>query len=152
MSMVVPAAKGTTTVIIRQGYGPCAAAAVHAAIAAASMTVANFTGFITLLPSTGATPPRAVRFSAKAHASAASEQNDRSHRRRLRADDVERKADERDAVLGDAIQILEVGHGDDAVFAQRPRIVEHARCAGFVIAVVEVITDDHDALPDAPLG
>src|SRR5262249_56557149 len=84
--------------------------------------------------------------------SSVSEQNDGPHRRRLRVDDVERKADERDAVLADAIQILQVRHGEDAVFAQRAGIMKHARRAGFVIAVVEIIPDDHDALVDAPLG
>ncbi len=60
--------------------------------------------------------------------------------------------DQRHAVLGDAIQILQIRHGDDAVFAQCAGIMKHARCAGFVITMIEVVTDDHDALADAPLG
>src|SRR5262249_564026 len=51
MSMVVPAVKGTTTVIIREGYCSCAAAGAPTAIAVASTAVAKFTGFIPLLPS-----------------------------------------------------------------------------------------------------
>src|SRR5262245_23940724 len=106
MSMVVPGVKGTTTVINREGYCSCAAAGAQTAIAAASIIVANFTGFITLLPSSWATCPRAVRFLLKRMPPSVSEQNDGPHRRRLRADDVERQADQRDAVLADAIQIL----------------------------------------------
>src|SRR5499427_8928134 len=130
MSMVVPAVKGTTTVTNREGYCSCAAALVPTAIAAASRTAANFTDFIALLPSIRATRPRAAVFLLTSMPFFASGQNDGAHGRRLRADDVQREADERDAVLGDAIQILQIRHGDDAVFAQRARIMEHTRRAG----------------------
>ena len=63
MSMVVPAVKGTATVINREGYCSCAAAPVQTAIAVASTAAANFMGFIPLLPSAWATCSRAVRFS-----------------------------------------------------------------------------------------
>jgi len=48
MSMVVPAVKGTATVINREGYCSCAATPVQTAIAVASTAAANFMGFSVL--------------------------------------------------------------------------------------------------------
>ena len=55
-------------------------------------------------------------------------------------------------ILADPVEVLEVRHGDDAVLAQGPRVVKHAGSARFVVAVVEIVADDHHTLVDAPHG
>jgi len=53
-------------------------------------------------------------------------------------------------ILVDLVEILQIRHGYDAVLAERARVVEHARRARLVVAVVEIVADDHHALLDAP--
>ena len=77
-------------------------------------------------------------------------QSDRAHRRSLGTDQLQRQPDQREAILGDAVEVLEIGHGDDAMLAQRPRVVEDAGRIGLIIAVIEIVADDHDPFVDAP--
>src|SRR5262245_46100995 len=82
----------------------------------------------------------------------ASHQRDGPHGRSLGADELERQRKQRETVLVDAVEVLQIRHGDHAVLAEGARIVEHARGAGLVVAVIEVIADDRHTLVDAPHG
>src|SRR4051794_13932491 len=133
MSMVVPAVIGATIVMTREGYWSsawaCVASPIHPASKAANSAVTRM-----VFPSDSCCSFRK------------SAERDGADRRGFGADQVERQADQREAILFDAIEILQIRHGDDAVLAERARIVEGARRVRLVIAMIEIVTDDHHAL------
>src|SRR5262249_29878039 len=141
ISIVVPAVMGTTMGINREGYWACACAGANTHATIARHAAPNLCRLMRrpltrLAVFVSCCPP--------------SYQCPRAHRRRLRADQLEWKADQRKTILFDPVEVLQIGHCNHAVFAERARIMEDARCARLVVTMIEVVTDNHHALLDAP--
>src|SRR5579871_4187283 len=110
MSIAVPGEIGTTMVTGRTGNGSSARAGGETANDATSASAAAATD---------------RRFIGAPYSFL--NQRHGADRRGLRVDQLERQADQREALLADAVEVLQVRHGDHAVLAQRTRIVKHAR-------------------------
>jgi hypothetical protein len=54
------------------------------------------------------------------------------------------------ALLGNEIQIVEIGQSHDARFTKCPRCIEYARSARFMNTVIKIVTYEGDAAVDAP--
>src|SRR5262245_24137876 len=99
MSMAVPGVIGAMSVTERFGYGSCARARPSNPIRTAAAIAESFKCIIAFLPPTEFAAFRSV-------------DRDRAHRRGFGADHLQRQADQRETVLLDAVEVLEVGHGD----------------------------------------
>src|ERR1700722_19891723 len=108
MSMGVPGASGVTTVMALDGYCSCARTGMASTNIAASAAAAR--------ASLAAVTPAA----ASLMASPSGEQH-RAHRRGFGADQFQWQRHQGHALLGDAIEVVEVRQGHDAGLAQGAR-------------------------------
>jgi hypothetical protein len=76
----------------------------------------------------------------------------RPHRRRLGANQLQRKRHERYPLPRGAIEVVEIRQGHDPGLAQGAGSIEDARSLGFIDAVIEVVAHQYDAFVDAPAG